>query len=51
LALTKKQLLERGLNDSMTPIDFMIGREDLDIDAIQEDGSVVSLFRNGNWAF
>jgi aminopeptidase len=49
--LTKKQLLERGLNDSLTHIDFMIGREDLDIDGIQHDGSIVPLFRNGNWAF
>ena len=40
-----------GINDSIIHEDFMIGSEDLDIDAICADGSVVPIFRHGNWAF
>ena len=29
----------------------MIGSEDMDIDAVCEDGKVVPIFRHGNWAF
>ena len=31
-------------------VDFMIGSEDLAIDAELRDGSVVPIFRNGTWA-
>ena len=30
---------------------FMIGSEDLSIDAICNDGKTVPIFRDGNWAF
>ena len=40
-----------GVNDSMIHEDFMIGSEDMDIDAVCEDGRVVPIFRHGNWAF
>jgi aminopeptidase len=40
-----------GVNDSMIHVDFMIGTEDLDIDAITRDGKTVPVFRKGNWAF
>ena len=40
-----------GVNDSIIHVDFMIGTEDLEIDALCEDGTVVPVFRNGNWAF
>ena len=40
-----------GVNDSMIHEDFMIGSEDMDIDAVCEDGKVVPIFRRGNWAF
>ncbi len=40
-----------GVNDSMVHEDFMIGSEDLDIDAVTYDGRTVAVFRNGNWAF
>ncbi len=40
-----------GVNDSMVHVDFMIGCEDLNIDAITRDGQTVPVFRNGNWAF
>ena len=40
-----------GVNDSMIHEDFMIGSEDMNIDAICRDGRKVPIFRNGNWAF
>ena len=40
-----------GVNDSMIHEDFMIGSEDLSIDAVCEDGKTVAIFRNGTWAF
>ncbi len=39
-----------GVNDSMIHVDFMIGSEDMNIDAICADGKTVAIFRNGNWA-
>ncbi len=48
---TLEECREMGVNDSMIHVDFMIGSEDLSIDAICEDGKTVPVFRNGNWAF
>ena len=49
--LTDEQLLEAGLNESAAHVDFMVGTADLNIDGLRADGSVVPVFRNGNWAF
>ncbi|MBE6926957.1 MAG: aminopeptidase [Ruminococcaceae bacterium] len=49
--LSLEECREMGLNDSMVHEDFMIGSEDLEIDAHTRDGKVVPIFRNGNWAF
>lgn len=48
---TPQQCIEKGVNDSMIHVDFMIGSEDLAIDAYTRDGRCVPIFRNGNWAF
>ena len=40
-----------GVNDSIIHEDFMIGSKDMNIDAICRDGSIVPVFRDGNWAF
>jgi len=40
-----------GINDSMEHVDFMIGYEGLDIDAVTRDGKTVPVFRRGKWAF
>ncbi len=40
-----------GLNDSMIHEDFMIGCDSMDITATCRDGSVVQIFKDGNWAF
>ena len=49
--LTRDELAEMGVNDSVIHVDFMIGTEDMEIDGITADGEVVAIFRNGTWAF
>ena len=39
-----------GVNVSKTHVDFMVGSSEMNIDGIKEDGTVVPVFRNGNWA-
>lgn len=46
-----KELSDMGVNESMIHVDFMIGTQDLCIDALCEDGSTVPVFANGGWAF
>ena len=48
---TVRECYERGINESMIPVDFMIGTKDLSITAITHDGKRVPVFENGNWAF
>ncbi len=40
-----------GVNDSIIHVDFMIGSEDLSIDAVDAEGKLYPIFRDGNWAF
>lgn len=40
-----------GINESMIHVDFMIGYEGLDIDAVTREGKTVPIFRKGRWAF
>lgn len=49
-SLTRKELTERGINDSLIHVDFMIGAEDLTVTGIRGDGSRVPVFKNGDWA-
>ncbi len=42
---------EKGINDSMIHVDFMIGTADLSIVGETADGKMVQIFENGNWAF
>ena len=48
---TVKECYEKGINESMIHVDFMIGTEDLSITAITRDGKRVPIFTNGSWAF
>ncbi len=48
---TLEECYELGLNKSIIHVDFMIGCDSMNIDAICRDGKVVPIFRNGNWAF
>ena len=49
--MTQEELAAAGLNRSTTHVDFMIGSADMNIDGIRKDGSVMPIFRNGDWAF
>ena len=48
--LTTEQAYERGINDSMIHVDFMIGSPDINIIGVKEDGEEVVLFKDGTWA-
>jgi aminopeptidase len=47
--LTKKQLKNLGVNDSIEHVDFMIGDEDTDIIGVKKDGETVQIFKDGDW--
>jgi aminopeptidase len=49
--MSKEQLEQAGVNDSLVHEDFMMGTKDLEITGITADGAEVSVFRNGNFAF
>ena len=49
--MTYEECVERGCNDSIIHVDFMIGAPDLSITAVDKDGKETPLFVNGNWAF
>ena len=49
--MSEEELKAHGLNVSDTHVDFMIGSDKMDIDGIKKDGTVVPIFRNGDWAF
>jgi len=48
--MSAKERAERGLNDSIEHVDFMIGTADLNVEGITKDGSVISLFKDGEWS-
>ncbi|MBE6569877.1 MAG: aminopeptidase [Ruminococcaceae bacterium] len=48
--LTYEQCKEKGVNDSMIHVDFMIGTRDMTIDAVTAEGKTVRIFENGTWA-
>ncbi len=48
--LTKEQIVEKGGNQSIIHVDWMIGSAEIDIDGIKPDGTRVPVFRKGEWA-
>lgn len=50
-SMTDGQCHELGINDSISHTDFMIGADDLNIDGVTAEGEIVSIFRDGTWAF
>ena len=48
--LTTEQAKERGVNDSMIHVDFMVGTPDLNVWGIKDNGEEVQLFKDGTWA-
>ncbi|OKP77554.1 peptidase M29 [Paenibacillus helianthi] len=49
--MNQEELIERGLNTSVTHVDFMIGSPEMDIYGITADGTKEPVFLKGNWAF
>ena len=49
--MSEEELKSRGMNSSMTHVDFMIGSADLEITGITHDGREVAVFRKGNFVF
>lgn len=48
--MTKEELKARGLNDSITHVDFMVGTPDLSIVGTTHDGKEIPVFVDGNFA-
>ncbi len=49
--MSDEELAAHGANDSMEHEDFMFGTKEMSIDGICEDGTVIPVFRHGNWVF
>ncbi len=47
--MSRDELEEIGVNQSFGHTDFMIGSAELDLDGETEDGTLIPLFRKGNW--
>ncbi|MFF2907747.1 aminopeptidase [Paenibacillus sp. NPDC057934] len=50
IKMTKEDLAAKGMNQSLTHVDFMMGSPEMNIDGITDDGKAEPIFRNGNWA-
>ncbi|MCI2057709.1 MAG: aminopeptidase [Oscillibacter sp.] len=48
--MSKEELKARGLNDSITHVDFMVGTGDLSIVGTTHGGQEIPVFRDGNFA-
>ena len=48
--MTMEEAGKQGINDSIIHVDFMVGADDLSIDGVRPDGTVVPVFRDGTWA-
>ena len=48
--LTTEEAKEKGINDSMIHVDFMVGSKDLDIVGIDAKGQKHQIFKDGEWA-
>lgn len=48
--LTREKQVEKGLNDSIEHVDFMVGTPDLSIVATTETGEEIVIFKDGDWA-
>lgn len=49
--MSKEELEQFGVNDSLTHVDFMIGTQDLEIIGVTLTGKEIPVFKNGNFAF
>ncbi len=49
--VSKEVKLARGMNESITHVDFMVGTKDLSIVGFTADGKEINVFKNGNFTF
>ncbi len=49
--MTDEQLRASGANVSITHVDFMIGSKDMNITGETNDGQMIQIFKDGDWAF
>lgn len=49
--MSEEELTEKGMNNSITHVDFMIGTSDLNIVGTTYNGKEIAVFENGNFAF
>lgn len=47
--LSIEELKERGMNDSLTHVDFMVGDQTTEIIGVKENGEEVQIFKEGNF--
>ena len=50
MEMSDEEIREKGINDSLIHVDFMIGSADLEIVGIRADGSRENVFVDGTWA-
>ncbi|MGP1413793.1 MAG: aminopeptidase [Bacillales bacterium] len=48
--MTLEEITSKGINNSGSHVDFMIGTKDLEIIGIDDKGKKHTIFKNGNWA-
>lgn len=48
--MSKEELIENGLNQCDSHVDFMIGTNDLSIIGLTKDGQEIAIFENGNFS-
>ncbi len=48
--MSRDELKEKGINDSMIHVDFMIGCKELSITGYTRDGKEAAIFKDGGWA-
>lgn len=49
VSMTDDELLQKGINDSATHVDFMLGTNDMSITGIKSDKTQIQIFENGNF--
>jgi len=47
--MSLEELVELGMNDSTTHVDFMVGGPDVDIDGVDTGGAAVPIIRDDRW--
>ncbi|AOZ90989.1 aminopeptidase [Paenibacillus crassostreae] len=49
--MSQEELAAKGMNQSITHVDFMMGSAEMDIFGLTDDGKEEQIFAKGNWAF